>query len=166
MGKLGRPKMSVNTSKKHYTKAEIEAKRLAEIKGNNDNIKAPDFLTDAKQQQEFAKIANELIELGIMSNLDCDVLGQYIQSKDSYIFYSNSIEKIKKGCKTLESLLAQTGYLKEFEGMKDKAFKQCQTIANSLGLTISSRCKLVAPKPAEQPKSKWEVYGTGKVGSG
>lgn len=153
-------------SKKHYTKAEIEAKMLAEIKGNNDNIKPPGFLTDTKQQQEFAKIANELIELGIMSNLDCDVLGQYIQSKDSYIFYSNSIEKIKNRCKSLEDLVAMTGYLKEFEGMKDKAFKQCQTIANSLGLTISSRCKLAAPKPPEQPKSKWEVYGTGKVGSG
>lgn len=161
---MGRPKMSVDISKKHYTKAEIEAKRLLEIKGNDDNIKPPDFLTDIKQQQEFAKIANELIELGIMSNLDCDVLGQYIQSKDSYIFYSNSIEKIKKGCKSLESLLAQTGYLKEFEGMKDKAFKQCQTIANSLGLTISSRCKLSAPKPAEPPKSKWETFG--KVSSG
>ena len=41
---LGRPQMSVNTSKKHYTKAEIEAKMLAEVKGNNDNINTPTFL--------------------------------------------------------------------------------------------------------------------------
>ena len=33
--------------------------------------------------------------------------------------------------------------------MQDKVFKQCQSSARDLGLTISSRCKLIVPKLEE-----------------
>ena len=40
--------------------------------------------------------------------------------------------------------------LEKYENLRDKALKQCRACASDLGLTISSRCKLVAPK-AEEP---------------
>jgi len=39
--------------------------------------------------------------------------------------------------------------------MLDKAFKQCRQSANDLGLTISSRCRLVVPKVEEAPENKF-----------
>lgn len=40
---------------------------------------------------------------------------------------------------------------------QDKLFKQCRQASSDLGLTISSRCKLVIPKKDDgKPKSKEE----------
>ena len=36
--------------------------------------------------------------------------------------------------------------------LQDKSFKQCRACANDLGLTITSRCKLILPKTPENPK--------------
>jgi antirestriction protein ArdC len=42
----------------------------------------------------------------------------------------------------------------------DRYFKQAQTAAASLGLTISSRCKLIAPVKDEAPKvNKFAKFG-------
>ena len=37
--------------------------------------------------------------------------------------------------------------------MQDKAFKQVRAAASDLGLTISSRCRLVVPQAPEVPKT-------------
>jgi hypothetical protein len=43
---------------------------------------------------------------------------------------------------------------------QDRYFKQAQTAAAALGLTISSRCKLAVPKGAEEPKpNKFSKFG-------
>ena len=42
--------------------------------------------------------------------------------------------------------------LTKYEGLRTKAFSQCQTCAAALGLTITSRCRLVMPKAQDEPK--------------
>lgn len=45
---------------------------------------------------------------------------------------------------------------------QDRAFKQCRQCAVDLGMTISSRCKLVVPKTAEKAKeNKFAKYEVG-----
>ena len=39
--------------------------------------------------------------------------------------------------------------INKMQNMQDKVFKQCQSSARDLGLTISSRCKLIVPKLEE-----------------
>ena len=133
---------------KHYTKAELEKMKRGEIRGNNDKIYPPDFLT-VPQKREFNIIANELIDIGIITNLDVDMLGQYIQARDSYLFYSNIIVELKNKCNTIDKKIQFTDIFKDYESMKDKAFKQCQVCSNALGLNISSRCKITIPTPKE-----------------
>ena len=44
-------------------------------------IKPPGYLS-AGQKKEFETIAKVLLDIGIMSDLDCDALGRYIQSQE------------------------------------------------------------------------------------
>ncbi len=42
--------------------------------------------------------------------------------------------------------------------MQEKLFKMARAAASDLGLTITSRCKLVVPKPEEKPKNRFDKY--------
>ena len=143
-------KITNTSSKKHYTKKELAEIKARGIVGNNDNIFIPDFLT-AEQKKEFKLIAAELIRLEIMTNLDSDILGQYIQAKDNYLYYCGLIEKIKKKGNTVDKIMQLTNFLKEYENMKDKAFKQCRSCSDALGLNITARCKIKKPIKEEKP---------------
>jgi P27 family predicted phage terminase small subunit len=50
---------------------------------------------------------------------------------------------------------------------QDRYFKQAQTAAAALGLTISSRCKLALPAGEEKPKvNKFAKFGDRKAAGG
>ena len=133
----------IANGKKHLTKDEIAERRATEIRAPADNIKAPSYLTK-KQKEEFYNIAEQLIDLKIMSNLDCDALARYITSLDLYI-------KISKKLRT-KKVIDDIVLLEKYSSLQDKYFKQCRAVGNDLGLSITSRCKLVVPKPEETPK--------------
>ena len=109
------------------------------MKAPNNRIEPPSYLPDSLQK-EFTRIANELIEIGIMSNLDNEALARFIVSEYNY-------QKVTKQ-------LLKTGVENEkYFGlltMQDKLFKMSRSAASDLGLTISSRCKLVIPKVKEE----------------
>ena len=129
---------------KHLTKAEIRERREREIKPITDNIIAPTYLTK-KQKDEFFRIANQLKKLKILGETDVDALGRYITAKD---MYENAVRQMRKTEVKNNPLLFEK-WLK----IQDKLFKQCRSSANDLGLSISSRCKLVVPEAnKETPK--------------
>lgn len=129
----------IHKGKKNLTKAEIEERRSKEVKANNDNIEPPSYLPE-ELKEEFNRIADELNEIGIMSNLDCEALGRFIVSEHEYQKVTTKMLKMKTlGSKYFELLSLQ----KEF-------FKMSRQAASDLGLTISSRCKLVVPKKEEK----------------
>lgn len=127
--------------KKNLTKKEIEERRAQEIKAANDKVEAPSYLPD-ELKEEFNRIANELIEIGIMSNLDCEALARFIVSESQYQKVSQRILKMKTIGPTYIDLV----------NTQDKLFKMCRQSASDLGLTISSRAKLVIPKKEEEEK--------------
>lgn len=129
--------------KKNLTQAEIQERRDREIKPLTDNIVAPDYLSK-KQKEEFNKIADQLIKLKIMGETDNDALARYIIAKDLYVKLSKQITRAE----ILRNPVLLDKYLKN----QDKLFKQCRASANDLGLSISSRCKLVVPATKDPPK--------------
>lgn len=137
--------------KKHFTKAELEERRKNEISAPSDNIEPPEYLTQ-KQAQKFIDIACELLRVEIMGNLDCDALARYIQSEEKYLKYDKLVSQMLRKANTAEKAAALVIVLEKFENLRDKALKQCRNAAADLGLTISSRCKLVVPKLPEPPK--------------
>ena len=151
-------------NKAHKTKAEIQERQENEVPVISDKIKAPSFLTTKKERDEFESIAQELMRLDIMSNLDCDVLGRYIKASEDWEEYSKITAKLRKRLtKALndkpESVADLSELLMKYEGMKTKAFNQCHTCAKALGMTISDRCRIVVPKKSEDRKSnKFSEY--------
>ncbi|MCD3351272.1 phage terminase small subunit P27 family [Clostridium botulinum D/C] len=134
--------------KKHLTKKEIEERKSKEVIAPADNIQSPSYLP-SKLQKEFKRIAGELKNIEIMSNLDCEALARFIVSEYNY-------QKVTK--KLLKTGVDNEKYI-DLLLMQEKLFKMCRQSASDLGLTISSRCKLVVPKPKEdKPKNKFSKF--------
>lgn len=131
---------------KHLTKEEI-AKRAAEELDVPipETIKPPDYIADApKLVEEFNDIAEKLLALKILTELDADSLARYLLAKQNYLQYTSLLNSAIRKNKVAEMAAIQT--------MQDKAFKQVRAAASDLGLTISSRCRLVVPQ-APAPKT-------------
>jgi len=134
--------------KKHLTKKEIEERRAQEVKAPNNNIEPPSYLPD-DLKEEFNRIANELNEIGIMSNLDCEALARFIVAENQYQKVSQKILKMKT---------VGPNYI-ELVKIQEKLFRMSRQAASDLGLTISSRCKLVMPKKEEkEPENKFAKF--------
>ena len=146
----------IANGKKNLTKAEIEERRDSEVKPITDNIIAPAYLSK-RQKAEFNRIAEQLQKLKIMGETDVDALGRYIIAKDLYIKISKQIGKTA----ILNDPILLDKYLKN----QDRLFKQCRSSANDLGLSISSRCKLVVPVAKNPPKkeNKFKKFEKGNV---
>lgn len=151
--------------KKHLTKAEISERRLSEVKAPADNIEPPRYL-NAAQREEFMQLAAELEPLDILSNLDTGELARYCVAHSLYQRYTRRLQQSpKKMVKRLQREAEENGipissdkaeeltlgYEAELAKLQGKYFDQCETCARSLGLNITSRCRLVIPKP---PKEK------------
>lgn len=138
--------------KKHLTKNEIKQRKEQEIyvEINEKNIIPPEYLTE-NLKKEFYDISKKLIQIGIMTELDNDCLARYLLSKQMYLKYTSLLTKeIKK---------ENFDKIEKYMNIQDKSFKQCRACANDLGLSISSRCKLVMPPSKEPPKkNKFEKF--------
>ncbi len=143
---------------KHLTKAEKQARQEREIKPITDDIIAPTFLTK-KQKDDFYRIADQLKKLKILGETDVDALGRYIVAND---FYVNAVKQMRR--KDVQSDPVKFG---AWAKIQERYFKQCRSSANDLGLSISSRCKLVVPKKDdEKPKeNKFKKFEKRSVSS-
>lgn len=155
--------------KKHLTKEEIAQRRDSEVNVDNyKDIRAPSYLSK-KQKNEFAEIATKLLDIGIMSELDEDCLARYLIAKDNYLKFTkllNTAIKNKSAKQHKDNAEMQRVYSNDIEAYlihQDRAFKQCRASASDLGLSISSRCRLVVPqtnnndKPKENKFAKFSV---------
>lgn len=160
--------------KKNLTKQEIEERKASELKPASDKaIKPPTYLsTDLKK--EFKKIAAELVEIGIMSNLDVDSLARFLQVRKMYLevtkelLNQSPVLTIEKEIKDEFGETIDTEFIQipndtysELLNMQNKLFTQCRQSSADLGLTITSRVKLVVPKKEEDkpPTKEEELFG-------
>lgn len=153
----------------HLTKQDVKERQEQEdqVKGYTDNIEAPKYLTK-KQKEDFHEIAGELIRLDIFSNLDVDGLARYIDSRDQYIKLIKDIKKVKP-TETIETAAGKKKVISNEDypvlmRVKNKLFNECRAAASDLGLSITSRLKLVIPKKEDDnPKSEAERRFGGRV---
>ena len=160
----------VANGRKHLTKAETEERRQRELKPCTDEITAPSYLT-AKQKKTFYKIAAQLEKLNIMGETDVDALARYITAQELYEQAVKDIRKLAKDRPKAEEKEADPkSYYANMDlyytmmdsatKRQDRYFKQAQQAAGALGLTISARCRLVAPVVEEKPKeNKFSRFG-------
>lgn len=120
--------------KKNLTKKEIEERKNREVKAPSENIEPPSYLPD-ELKEEFINIALKLKDIGIISDLDVTALGRFLVSEYQYQKVTTKMLKMKN----------ITDKYFDYANLQDKFFKQARAAAGDLGLTISSRCKLVLP---------------------
>ena len=156
--------------RKHLTKEEIKRRTAEEVQPCTDNITAPGYLT-AKQKKQFDTIAGQLQKIKIMGETDVDALARYITAQS---LYEEAVRELRKLAKDRPKDKNAEGYYKDLElwyvlndltdKRQDRYFKQAQTAARDLGLTISSRCKLQVPIKEEAPKeNKFSKFSATKV---
>lgn len=165
--------------KKHLTKAEIEARKNAEVTAPNDKVKPPAYLT-ADQKKKFRKLSKELLEIKLIANVDCDALARLLIAQDQYIEVTDKIRitplmvdvpvyETQVNPDTGENERVQVGATQVVNDererlmiIQDRCMKQCRQGAADFGMTVSSRCRLVVPKAKEsKPENKFAKYAGG-----
>lgn len=157
---MGRAKLPVDLilakgKSNHLTEATIKARRAEEIVVPFTDIEPPSYLTKP-QRREFMDIASKLLAIKIFTELDEDVLARYVIASSQYIRLS----------KRLNTLLAkrETDWeeIDRVQRLQDRSFKQAQTTASTLGLTITSRAKMVVPERPPEPTNRFMSKFGGK----
>ena len=141
-GRPRKPAALLEVEGAHISKDELQERKDGELKVPFTNVKPPSYL-NKNQKKKFKDIADKLVKLGIMTELDVDCLARYVLAQDLYLKYTEQITKL------LEDDEPSITLLKELQNLQDKAFKQAQSSARDLGLTITSRCKIVLPPTPE-----------------
>lgn len=131
---------------KHMGKAEAAQRRAQEVR-NPEPVKrlAPPKWLPENQRDEFNRVAKGLISLmpSMVSRLDADTIATYCVARQEWLHATNHANKA-----------IASGNLEEAQGwslVQDRYFKTARACATDLGLTISSRCRLVVPQ-AEKPE--------------
>lgn len=125
----------------HQTKAEKAERHASEPKTEKvKQVRAPVWLPE-HLREEFSKLGRELNEVGLLSKLDFDILARYLMSRDAWVA---AHLKARDALDMDDAKEAGT-----WSRVARTYFDQCQQCASSMGLTISSRCRLVVPKPPE-----------------
>lgn len=125
------------SGKKHLTRAEEDARRDQEV-----HVPPPDHVTPPrwlpkKLHAEFCEIGEILRLAGLYTELDRDALGQFFLSRERW---QRADKLASKAIRNQDEKLA-----KEWTGVQGTYFRQCRQCAEVLGLSISSRCRLVVP---------------------
>lgn len=144
-GKRQPTALVIAKGKKHLTKAEIKERLSGEIVPIADNIIAPDYLTK-KQKEEFYTIAEQLKRLKIIGETDVDALARYVTANSLYV---EAVKKMRS-----KEVKADPTLFDAWAKIQERYFKQCRSSANDLGLSISSRCRLVVPEAKDALKKE------------
>ena len=133
--------------RKHLSKSEKAARRAGEVRGGGDvkRLAPPSWLPEG-QRAEFNRVARIVVQLmpSLVARTDGDTIATYCMARQEWMTATAKANQAMRA-----------GDLKGAQGwglVQDRYFKQARACANDLGLTISSRCRLVAPEAPERPE--------------
>ena len=102
-----------------------------------DRAEPPRWL-GKKFHAEFREIGEILRQAGLYTELDRDVLGQFLVARERWL---RSDRLASAAIRARDEKLA-----KEWTAVQSSYFRQCRQCAEVMGLSISSRCRLVVPE--------------------
>lgn len=123
--------------KKHLTEAERDARRDREVQVPPPEEAVPPRWLPRKYHGEFREIGEILRAAGLYAELDRDVLGQYFVARDRWLLAD---KEAAKAIRDKDEKLAR-----EWTGVQGTYFKQARQCAESMGLSVTSRCRIVVP---------------------
>ena len=123
--------------KKHLSQQEEDLLRDKEVRVPPPDRAAPPHWLLKKFHREFREIGEILRQAGLYTELDRDVLGQFLVARDRWV---RADKLASAAIRDKDEKLA-----KEWTAIQGTYFKQCRQCAEAMGLSISSRCRLVVP---------------------
>lgn len=127
----------IANGRKHLSRAEEAERRAGEVKVSPAKTAKPPKWLPETLKKDFRAIGKRLIASGLYTELDADTLGRYLVAQHQWLIATGEAEKA----------LAQ----RDQEGadgwgkIQERYFKQARNCANDMGLTVTSRCRLVLP---------------------
>ena len=122
---------------KHLSRAEEDARRDREVHVPPPEQVTPPKWLAKKHHKEFLEIGEILRRSGLYTDLDRDVLGQFLVARDRWC----------RADKLASAAIREKdeAKAKDWTSIQGTYFKQCRQCAEAMGLSISSRCRLVVP---------------------
>lgn len=127
----------VANGRKHLSGPEEEQRRDQEVHVPVPEKATPPKWLAKKFHAEFLEFGEILRLAGLYSDLDRDALAQFLVSRDRW---ERADKQASAAIRKKDEKLA-----KEWTAIQATYFKQCRQCAADLGLSISSRCRLVVP---------------------
>lgn len=135
----------VANGKKHLSGPEEHARRAGEVRVQApEEIVPPSWLLKS-YHKEFLEIARILSTAGLYSDLDRDTLAQYFVCRRRWV---DADRKAKKGISANNAEVAAA-----WAKIQASYFKQARQCAEAMGLSVTSRCRLVIPPPLKEPEA-------------
>ena len=135
--------------RKHITVAEADARRDAEVHAPAPDQAVPPQWLPKKHHAEYRKLGEILIACGLFSELDRDVLAQYFVARDSWI---SAQRRAAAAIRAKDENAA-----KAWTTVQAAYFKQARQAGDAMGLTVTSRCRIVVPAAASAAASSAEA---------
>ncbi len=132
---------------KHLTRAEVGQRREREVKAPvAKTARAPGWLPEPLRRR-FHALAKALIDLGLYSSLDGDTLGRYVVAHEQWLRATDKVQGL------LQSPAPDVAEVSQWARIQTGFFQQARACATDLGLTISSRCRLVLPESGQRQEA-------------
>lgn len=128
--------------RKHLSKKEEAQRRAGEVSvAPPKTAKPPKWLPEALKK-DFRALGKKLIEAGLYTELDADNLGRYLVAQRHWLMATQEVNKYLSAKDPAGS--------DAWSKIQERYFKQCRNCANDMGLTVTSRCRLVIPEGNKQ----------------
>lgn len=123
--------------RKHLSEAEKAERRSVEVQVVRPKTAKPPKWIPELLKAEFRRIGKQLLACGLYTDLDADTLGRYLVAQHQYLIAAQETEKAlaERDQETADS----------WGRIQERYFKQARNCANDMGLTVTSRCRLVVP---------------------
>lgn len=132
----------IANGRKHLSKTEEAERRAGEVKVSPAKTAKPPKWLQETLKKDFRAIGKRLIAAGLYTELDADTLGRYLVAQHQWELATREAEK------ALEDLDPEEA--DDWGKIQDRYFKQARNCANDMGLTVTSRCRLVVPDTGKQ----------------
>ena len=139
--------------RKHLSRAEEAERRAGEVKISPAKTAKPPKWLPETLKKDFRAIGKRLIASGLYTELTADTLGRYLVAQPQWIIATAEVEK------ALSQIDPETGQIRKKRDLaaadswgkiQERYFKQARNCANDMGLTVTSRCRLVVPDTGKQ----------------
>lgn len=130
--------------RKHLSKSEEAERRRREPNVSKPKTARPPKWLPEALKRDFRALGKRLIAAGLYTDLDADTLGRYLVAQHQWLIATRQTEA------ALGAVPPDQEEADRWGRLQDRYFKQARNCANDMGLTVTSRCRLVVPESAKQ----------------